>query len=118
MNTLLQRSSTHIYQHIQQFTSNQQDQIIIPADGEAFEELVAKILGLGDGVEAAIDDVLYVELHTTILREVEPLLHDGGELTDPAALLADHVLGAHGADDDLLAHRCHADLDAGVSILG
>jgi hypothetical protein len=117
MNTLLQRSSTRIYQHIQQFRSNQQDQVIIPADGEAFEELVAKILGVGDGAEAAIDDVLYVELHT-ILREVEPLLHDGGELTDPAALLADHVLGVHGADDDLLAHQCHADLDAGVSILG
>jgi hypothetical protein len=45
-------------------------------------------------------------------------LHDGGELTGPAALLTDHILGARGADDDLLAHRCHTDLDARVSILG
>jgi hypothetical protein len=69
------------------------------------------------GAEAAVDDLLCVELHT-VLTEVESLLHDGGELTDPAALLADHVLGACDTDDDLLAHRCHTDLDVGVSILG
>jgi hypothetical protein len=91
--------------------------VIIPADGEASEELVAERLGLGDGAEAAVDDLLGVELHA-VLGEVEPLLYDGGELPDSAALLAEHVLGARGADDDLRAHRGHADLDAGVSVLG
>jgi hypothetical protein len=37
--------------------------VIIPVDGEASKELVAKILGLGDGAEVAVDVLLYVELH-------------------------------------------------------
>jgi hypothetical protein len=91
--------------------------VIIPADGEASEELVAKRLSLGDGAEAAVDDLLRVELHA-ILEEVEPLLHDGCELPDPATLLVEHVLGARGADDDLRAHPSHTDLNARLSILG
>jgi hypothetical protein len=62
----MQRSSTRIYQHIRQFRSNQQDQVIIPADGEAYEELVAKRLGLDDGAEATIDDLLCVELYAVL----------------------------------------------------
>jgi hypothetical protein len=91
--------------------------VIIPVDGGASEELVVKILSMGDGAEAAVDDLLCAELHA-VLEEVEPLLHDRGELTDPTTLPADHVLGTRGADDDLLAHQCHVDLDARVSILG
>lgn len=50
-------------------------------------------------------------------RARAPLLDDGGELADAAALLAHHVLGAGGADDDLRAQRRVADLDAGVAVL-
>lgn len=47
-----------------------------------------------------------------------PLLHDGGQFADATALLAQHVLGLGGHDDDLSAGGCDADLDAGVAILG
>jgi hypothetical protein len=56
------------------------------------------------------------ELHI-ILEEVESLLHDGGELPDPVTLLTEHVLGVHGADDDLRGHQGHTELDVGVSVL-
>merc|ERR1719453_1634988 len=48
--------------------------------------------------------------------ELEALLHEGGELTDAAALLTEHVTGAGGADDNLGLERGHADLDTGVAI--
>lgn len=89
---------------------------VIPPDGKASEELVAEGLSLRDGAEAAVDDLLGVELDA-ILGEVEPLLDDRGQLPDPAALLAEHVLRARGADDDLRAHRRDAHLHAGVAVL-
>lgn len=49
-------------------------------------------------------------------RELEALLHKQGQLANATALLAQHVLGAGGTDDDLSAHRGHADLDASVAI--
>jgi len=90
---------------------------IIPPDGKASEELVAEGLSLRDGAEAAVDDLLGVELDA-VLGEVEPLLDDRGQLPDPATLLTEHVLRARGADDDLRAHRRDAHLHAGVAVLG
>lgn len=46
-----------------------------------------------------------------------PLLHHGGELPDALALLAQHILRAGGADDDLSAERRHAHLHTRVSLL-
>jgi hypothetical protein len=40
--------------------------VIIPADGEASEELVAKRLGLDDGAKATVDDLLCVELYAVL----------------------------------------------------
>ncbi|RUP47290.1 hypothetical protein BC936DRAFT_145901 [Jimgerdemannia flammicorona] len=52
-----------------------------------------------------------------VLGELEALLDEGGELADAAALLAEHILGVRGADDDLSTRRSHADLDARVALL-
>ena len=108
-----------IWEYIYQSNPNNSEEwaAIIPADGEASEELVAERLGLGDGAEAAVNDLLSVQLNA-VLREVEPLLDDGGKLPDPAALLTENVLRPRRPDDDLRAHRRHAHLHAGVAVLG
>lgn len=87
-----------------------------PSDGEATEELVAEGLGLGDGAEAAVADLLGVELHSAV-GEVESLLHHRRQLPDPATLLTEDALGAGGADDDLGPHGGDPDLDAREAVL-
>ena len=52
-----------------------------------------------------------------VIVEVEALLHDRRELADAAALLAEHLLGLGGQDDDLGTCWCHSDLHAAVAIL-
>jgi hypothetical protein len=59
----------------------------LPAHGEATDQLVAEGLGLGDGAQAAVGDLLGVQLNGP-LREVEPLLDDRGQLANAATLLA------------------------------
>mmetsp|Transcript_32025 Transcript_32025/g.53811 ORF Transcript_32025/g.53811 Transcript_32025/m.53811 type:complete len:237 (+) Transcript_32025:412-1122(+) len=86
------------------------------AHGEATDQLVTEGLGLGDGAQAAVGDLLGVQLNGP-LREVEPLLDDRGQLANAATLLAENGLCAGSADDDLGTHRGNADLDTGVSIL-
>lgn len=46
-----------------------------------------------------------------------PLLHHGGKLPDALALLAQDILRAGCADDDLSAERGHTDLHTRVSLL-
>jgi len=58
-----------------------------PSDSEAAKELVAQRLGLGDGAQPAVVHLLRVQLHAAV-RELEPLLHDAGQLPDAAPLLA------------------------------
>ena len=94
-----------------------EDTVAGTSDGQATDELVPHALGLGDGAETAGGDLLGVELDRS-LGEVEPLLDDGGELANPAALLSEHVLGAGGHDNDLGPGGRHTDLDTGVAILG
>ena len=94
-----------------------EDAVARAAHGEASEELVPERLSLGNGAETAVGNLLGVELDGA-LGEAKTLLDEGGELANAAALLAENVLGAGGADDDLGAHGGHADLDAGVAILG
>ena len=50
-----------------------------------------------------------------VLVEVEPLLDEGGELANAAALLAEDVLGAGGENDDLGPGRGHTDLNTRVA---
>jgi hypothetical protein len=59
---------------------------VTPAHSKASEKLVTQRLGLGDGAQAPVVHLLGIELHSA-LGELEPLLHNGGELPDPASLL-------------------------------
>ena len=80
-----------------------------PPDGETSDELVTERLGLGDGAETTGGDLLGVKLHGA-LGEVEPLLDNASELSDPPALLSEDVLGPGGHDDDLGPGGGHSDL--------
>ena len=86
-----------------------EDTIAGPPDGETSDELVAKGLGLGDGAESTGGNLLGVQLNGA-LGEVEPLLDDAGELSDPPALLSEDILGPGGHDDDLGPGGSHSDL--------
>merc|ERR1719305_1407055 len=88
-----------------------------PPDGETSDELVTEGLSLGNGAETAGGDLLSVKLDGA-LGEVEPLLDNAGELSDPPALLSEDVLGPGGHDDDLRPGGGHSDLNTGVAILG
>merc|ERR1719164_107448 len=87
------------------------------SDSKSSEELVAQGLALGHGAEATVQHLLGVQLNGSG-GEVEPLLHNSGELANATALLAQHVLGTGGTDDNLVTGRSLADFDAGVAILG
>ncbi len=87
------------------------------ANGQTSDKLVAERLGLGDGAETAGGDLLGVEIHR-VLGEVEPLLDDGGQLANPAALLSQNVLCPGSHDDDLRLGGSHTHLDTGVAIFG
>ena len=80
-----------------------------PPDSETSDELVTEGLGLGNGAETAGGHLLCVELHGA-LGEVEPLLDDAGELSDPPALLSEDVLGPGSHDDDLGSGGGHSNL--------
>ena len=58
-----------------------------PADSQAAQQLVAQRLGLGNGAQATVIDLLCIQLYT-VSRELEALLDDGGQLTDATALFA------------------------------
>jgi hypothetical protein len=88
-----------------------------PPDGKTSQELVPQRLALSDGVQSTVLNLLGVELDGS-LGELEPLLDEGGELPDPASLLAENLLGVGGADDDLGAGVGDADLAARVSLRG
>merc|ERR1719225_1739306 len=86
-------------------------------DGQTSDQLVTERLGLGNGAQTTSGHLLSVQLDGS-LGEVESLLDDAGQLTDPPALLSQHVLCAGGHDDDLSTGGSHADLHTGVTILG
>ena len=94
-----------------------EDTVASTADGEAVEELVAEGLALGDSGETTVLDLGSVE-GDGVLRELEALLDEAGELADAASLLAKNLLGVCRADDDVGHGRSDADLDAGVTLLG
>ena len=90
-----------------------QDTIAGPPDGETSDELVTKRLGLGDGAESTGGHLLSIQLDGA-LGEVEPLLDDAGELSDPPALLSEDILGPGGHDDDLGPGGGHSDLQVSL----
>ena len=89
----------------------------LPSDGQSSDELVSEGLGLGDSAQTSDCDLLSVQLDRS-LGEAEPLLNDSGQFADPAALLAQNVLGSGCHDDDLGPGGGDSDLDAGVTIFG
>lgn len=94
-----------------------EDTVARTAHGKATKELVAEGLGLGDGGETTVLDLLGVELKR-VLGEAETLLDESLELTDAAALVTKNLLGVGGTDDDLGARVGDADLTSGVALLG
>lgn len=58
-----------------------------PPNGETTEELVTERLSLGNSAEPSVVNLLGVELHG-VLWELEPLLYQRGQLSDPPPLLA------------------------------
>merc|ERR1712176_1036761 len=79
-----------------------EDSVAGASHSKTSDKLVPEGLSLSNSTETPSGHLLSIELHSA-LGEVEPLLDHGGELTDPAALLSEHVLGARGHDDDLSA---------------
>ena len=84
-------------------------------NGQATDELVPKGLGLCNSAKTTSGHLLGVQFDG-VLREAEPLLHDGGQFTDPPTLFTQDVLGAGGHDDDFGLGGSHTDLDTGVTI--
>jgi hypothetical protein len=93
-----------------------EDTVACPSDGQTVEELVSEGLALSDGGETAVLDLGGVE-GDGVLGELEALLDERGELADAATLLAEHLLGVCGPDDDVGDRGGDADLDAGVALL-
>lgn len=75
-------------------------EVDVPPDGKTTEELVSERLALSDGGKTTVLDLLSVELER-VLRELETLLDESGELTNAAALFAEDFLGVGGTDDNL-----------------
>jgi len=89
-----------------------QDAVAGASDGQTADQLVTERLGLSDRAETASCHLFGVELDGAI-GIVEALLHDGSELTDALAFVAQYVLRARGENDDFRARRRHAHLQAG-----
>lgn len=90
------------------------DTVARAADGEAAQQLVLQGVSLGLRGQAAVGHTLGEQLHGA-LGEAEALADHRRELADALALVAQHILGARGAHDDLRAHGRIADLNAGVA---
>lgn len=88
----------------------------LPSDGEATEKLVSKGLGLSNGAEPPVVNLLGIKLHA-VFREIESLLNDGSQFPNPPPLLTENILCSSGADDDLRPRRSNPNLDAGVAVL-
>ena len=54
----------------------------------------------------------------SVVVEVETLLNDRGQFTNASSLLAQHLLGLGGQDDDLGTSWRHANLNTAVAIFG
>jgi len=87
------------------------------SDGKTTEELVSEGLGLGDGGETSVSDLLGVKVDGA-LSEGESLGDEGGELPDPDTLLTEDILSVGSSDDDLGLGVGNSDLTTGVTFSG
>merc|ERR1719506_1789241 len=85
------------------------------ADSKAAEKLVAEGLCLCHGASCTILDALSEEFHA-VLWEIVSFLHNRSELTNAAALLAQHLARACRPDDDLCSNWGHPHLHTGIAI--
>ena len=99
------------------FHNESENTVASTTNSKTTEKLVFERLGLGLGAQTAVGDTLSENLNST-LREVEPFLNDGGQLTNALALLAENILSAGSFNDDLSADRGDSDLNTGIAVLG
>jgi hypothetical protein len=92
-------------------------ELYLPPDGQTSQKLVPQGLGLSDGTETSVLDLLSVELQR-VLGELEPLGNQSGQLPDPPSLLSEDILGVGGTDDDLGLGVGGSDLTTSVTLLG
>lgn len=71
-----------------------------PTDGKTTEQLVSQALALGDSRKTALLNLLSVQFKG-VFWELESLLDEGSQFTDPASLLAEDFLGMGSPDDNL-----------------
>jgi hypothetical protein len=88
-----------------------------PSDSQAVQQLVSERFALGDSRQTTVLDLSGVQ-RDRVLRELEALLDERGELTDATTLLAENLLCVGGANDDVGDGGRDADLNAGVALLG
>jgi len=87
------------------------------ANWKTAEQLVLQRLSLSNGTETTSTDLLGVQLDCVVVK-VKALLHDGGELANASALLAQDLLGLGGQDNDLSAGGRDTHLDTTVAVFG
>ena len=80
------------------FHDESENTIACPSDSKTIEELVSEGLALCDSTEATVLDLGGVE-RDGVLRELEPLLDQGGKLPDAATLLTKNFLSVGSTDD-------------------
>mmetsp|Transcript_84588 Transcript_84588/g.117554 ORF Transcript_84588/g.117554 Transcript_84588/m.117554 type:complete len:300 (+) Transcript_84588:60-959(+) len=87
------------------------------AHGQTSQQLVAHRLGLSQGAQGPVVDTFGKQLDAAFLK-LPALLHQAGEFSDAPALLAKHILGPGGTDDDFGTSRSHPNFNTSISILG
>jgi len=87
------------------------------SDSQAVDQLEFERLGLRKCTQPTVVHTFGVQLDGAV-GEVESLLHHRRQLTNPTALLAQHILGFGGLNDDFGALRRDTDLHARVAVLG
>merc|ERR1719330_1750537 len=93
------------------------DSIASTSDCQATKQLEPQRFSLRHGTTRTILHALCEELHT-VFGEIEALLDNGSQLTDPAALLPKHLPRPSRLDDNLCPDGSDTDLDSRVAILG
>merc|ERR1712064_134888 len=85
-----------------------EDTIASSSDCKTSNELVSERLSLGDGAQTTGGNLLSIEFNSS-LWEVESLLNQTGQFSDPSSLFSENILGSGWH---------HTDLNARVTILG
>jgi hypothetical protein len=88
----------------------------LPPDSQTSQKLVSQRLGLSNGTESSMLDLLGIELQR-VLGELESLGNQSGQLPDPPSLLSENILSVGSTNDDLGLGVGGSNLTAGVTLL-